>query len=127
MFARIRLLWLAALAAALVGLAIVPRALAASPTFATAVNYGAHTTPESVAIGDLNRDGIPDLAVANYTTGDVSVLLGVGDGTFATAVNYGAHTTPLSVAIGDLNGDGKLDLAVANYTTDVSVLLGVGD
>ena len=92
------------------------------------MNYGAGDWPHSVAIGDLNGDGDPDLAVANRGSDNVSVLLGNGDGTFQSAVNYGAGDGPSSVAIGDLNGDGDPDLAVANWLSDnVSVLLGNGD
>jgi hypothetical protein len=34
------------------------------------------TPPHAVAVGDFNRGGIPDLAVANYGSRNVSVLLG---------------------------------------------------
>src|SRR5438270_8257429 len=126
---RRQALWLpVVLVAVLVSLGGVPTALAAVPTFATAVNYAVHASgqPQSVAVGDLNRDGAPDLVVANENTDDVSVLLGAGDGTFGTAVNYAAHNAPVAVAIGDLNGDGKPDLAVGNtgVSNDVSILLG---
>ena len=81
-----------------------------------------------MAVGDLNGDGKPDLAVANSNSDDVSVLLGNGDGTFQAPVSYAAGVSPVSVAVGDLNGDGKPDLAVANSgSDDVSVLLGNGD
>jgi len=91
--------------------------------------YAAGTHPSSVAVGDFNGDGYLDLAVANYGSNNVSVLLGNGDGSFQGAVNYPAGTQPRSVAVGDLNGDGTLDLAVADYggSTNVSVLLGNGD
>ena len=49
---------------------------------------------DSVAVGDLNGDGKADLAVANSSTGNVSVLLGNGDGTFRTAVNYATGSYP---------------------------------
>ena len=42
--------------------------------------------PNSVAVGDFNRDGNPDLAVANYGSNNVSILLGNGGGAFAAAV-----------------------------------------
>ena len=81
-----------------------------------------------MAIGDLDGDGKPDLAVANFLNHDVSVLLGNGDGTFAAQRRFAARSLPQSVAIGDLDGDGNPDLAVANASSDdVSILLGNGD
>ena len=78
--------------------------------------------------GDFNGDGHTDLAVANWGSGDVSVLLGNGDGTFRDQVRYAAGTMPIALVAGDFNGDGRIDLAVANsYSNDVSVLLGNGD
>ncbi len=90
--------------------------------FSAPTSYHTDVYGYSVAIGDFNRDGKPDLAVANnYRPGDiqghVSVLLGKGDGTFREAVN---DTTPgfvaLYVAVGDFNGDAKPDLAVGGGT-----------
>ena len=79
-------------------------------------------------IRDLNGDGKPDLAVANASSSNVSVLLGVGNGTFQAAVNYAVGSQPHSVRAGDLNGDGKVDLVTANYGgNSVTVLLGNGD
>jgi hypothetical protein len=122
-------------------------------TFQTPVSYSVggydpdYSLPVSVAIGDLNGDGYPDLVVTNQCKSDcgdgfgpdgVSVLLGNGDGTFQDPVSYssgGVQAT--SVAIGDVNGDGKPDLVVANWCEHVgckgaadgsaSVLLGNGD
>ena len=95
----------------------------------------------SVAIGDLNGDGIPDIAVAYSGTGTVAVLFGngtagnttlsvvfgTGSTAFGTPVTFAAGPGALtSIAIGDINGDGKLDLAVTTSAGDVSVLLGDG-
>ena len=83
--------------------------------------------PKSVAIGDLNGDQRPDLAVANLGSDDVSVLLGTATGTFVPAASSPLKVgkQPISVAIGDLNGDQHPDLAVTNASSgDVSVLLG---
>jgi Bacterial Ig-like domain (group 3)/FG-GAP-like repeat len=99
----------------------------------------------TIAVGDVNGDGKPDLVVGNCGPpnscpggiGSVSVLLGNGDGTFQPAVNYasggyGAY----SVAIADVNGDGKPDIVVANCSSSeedclggsvIGVLLGNGD
>src|SRR5262249_15589416 len=67
------------------------------PGFVAALSSDAGSGPISVAVGDFNGDGIPDLAAANLTGGTVSVLLGHGDGTFGAAVNYAAGGAPLSV------------------------------
>lgn len=79
--------------------------------------------PVAVAVGDVNRDGKPDLVTANSGASTVSVLLGQGNGTFQAHVDYGAGPNPGGVAIGDVTRDGIPDLAVANSGTNtVSVL-----
>jgi hypothetical protein len=89
----------------------------------------AEPAPVMVAIGDLNGDGKPDLATANYGDANtVSVLLNKGNGIFRARREYRTGRLPISVAIGDLNGDGKPDLATANQGSgDVSVLTNRGD
>jgi FG-GAP-like repeat/PKD domain/FG-GAP repeat len=92
-----------------------------------AVGHG----PESVAVGDFNGDGHPDLAVANGEEKSVSVLLGNGNGGFSPAIGspFAVGSYPRSVAVADFNGDGHPDLAVAANSGEsgsVSVLLGDG-
>jgi hypothetical protein len=66
-----------------------------------------------VAVGDLNNDGKPDLAVVNESS--ISVLLqSATPGVYLPRNNLKAHT-PWRVAIADLNEDGLNDLAVAEY------------
>ena len=97
-------------------------------TFQPALNYAVGTNPISVAVGDFNADGRPDLAVANQLSTNVSILLGNLSGTFQAALNYAVGTAPISVAVGDFNADGLPDLAVANQlSTNVSILLGNGN
>jgi len=86
--------------------------------------------PQSVAVGDFNGDGHTDLVLANCCSGDVSVLLGAGDGSFGAPANYliGNGCSPNSVVVGFFNSDKTPDLAVANSGCDsVSILLGNGD
>jgi hypothetical protein len=97
-------------------------------TFGAAVTYPAGVHPSSVAVGDFNGDGKPDLVVSNYGSNNVSLLLGNGDGTFQAAINFPVGSLPHFLAIGDFNGDGIPDLAVANSGSGtVSVLLGNGN
>ncbi|HEY1658830.1 MAG TPA: FG-GAP-like repeat-containing protein [Candidatus Sulfotelmatobacter sp.] len=85
--------------------------------------------PSSIAIGDFNGDGYPDLAVTNFNEDSVSVLINNGDssGTFQTAVNYGSTVGvgdgPISVAAAKLNGDKFLDLVVVNETSNSATIL----
>ena len=99
-FNRITLVTFHAIAVILVMWSIVPHTAEADSLFYPAVNYDAGDWPRSIAIGDLNGDGAPDLAVANFFSHNVSMQLGNGDGTFQTAVNFGTGPWPWSVAIG---------------------------
>ncbi len=95
--------------------------------------FAVGVSPRSVVVGDFNGDGLPDLAVANSGSDNVSLLLGNGDGSFRATRELAAGIAPWAVAVSDFNADGVQDLAVTNlgrYTGDpgtVSVLLGNGD
>ncbi len=108
-------------------------------TFTQVGRFATGRDPRSIAVGDFNADGIQDLAVADYGAplsppgtqlpGEISVLLGLGDGSFGPEARYTAGFYPFSVAIGDFNRDGRQDLAVANdspLTGEISLLLGTG-
>ena len=93
-------------------------------------------SPGPIATGDFNGDGVLDMAVGSTDNGigEVTILLGDGDGTFRSAATYelGVGFVPTSIVAGDFNGDGRLDLAVGESdpgtaTGAVAVLLGNGD
>ena len=82
----------------------------------------------AVSVGDLNGDAFNDLAVANYTSSSISVLLNKGDGTFYPAVNYSAGGHAGDVVIVDLNLDGHNDMAATSWNMDwVAVYINKGD
>jgi hypothetical protein len=105
--------------------------------FSAPASFPTGQNSESVAIGDFNKDGKPDLVVANsyFFTSDVSLLLGDGTGSFGTAKHFSVGREPVFVVVGDFNGDQNLDFATANSFIDhktpsalstVSVRLGDG-
>jgi FG-GAP-like repeat len=115
---------------ALAGSAAIAGAQSISFNVAPYSPLRAGQSPTSVAIGDFNSDGRPDVVVANARDNSASVYLGNGDGTFVPAarspvrVNRNPFPTPclftkcgsvpLAVAVGDFNGDGTQDLAITN-------------
>jgi len=91
----------------------------ASLSFAPKVDFVTGVNPVSVAIGDLDGDGRPDLAVAAKNAKVVSVLRNtssIGTLGFASRVDYVTASEPLSVAIGDVTGDGRQDLVSSRVT-----------
>jgi len=76
------------------------------------------TTPVAIATGDLNADGVLDLAVVNQGSATVSVLLGSTnlDGTFSEATGSPLPTssTPAGIVIANFANGTVPDLAVTN-------------
>lgn len=98
---------------------------------------GQNFTPSSLAVGDVNGDGRPDLVInsSSFLDSDafqVGVLLGNGDGTFQGPILAPAQPGGSGdLALGDFNNDGRMDVAVADQlggpTGNLSVFFGNRD
>lgn len=101
------------------GLSILMNQAAAPGTFgaASTLDLG-DAFAASVAVGDLNGDGRPDIAVACSglpgDPGSVAVLLQDSTGAFQAPVRYAGQWGPSSVAIADIDGDGLPDLVLGD-------------
>ena len=79
----------------------------------------------SVAIADLNGDGLADV-ISNGGSG-VSVFMNQGNYQFSAGQTYAAEPAIMRVAAGDFNGDGHQDVVALGQGTGVDLLLGNGD
>ena len=100
-------------------------------TFQAPANYGYDRTSgccNGLAVGDLNGDGKPDLALS--VNDGIAILLNNGNGTFGAATYYASGVAGSApgdgIAIGDLNGDKKPDVVVTNENYGVIVYLNQG-
>lgn len=108
-------------------------------TFQPAQLVNAGNNPTFIATGDFNTDGKTDLVVSGLGAlpsggnGNLTILLGNGDGTFQTPITLNAGVDPSAIALGDFNGDGELDIAVIDFGNfsgnngAMYILLGKGD
>lgn len=81
--------------------------------------------PFGIAIGDVNADGKPDLAIINSPSSmaegkgknGLTVLLNDGTGkyTMLKGSPFQAGQNPNRIAIGDVNGDGLNDIVTSDY------------
>jgi hypothetical protein len=99
-----------------------------TPNFSLKSSLSAYGYPISIAAGDFNGDGIPDLAVVNRSASLLQIFTGKGDGTFTLLTHYVLGSEPDSVVAADFNSDGVLDLAVTNGGgNSVTILMGKGN
>ena len=112
--------------------------------FSLLAEYAVGANPQAVTIADFNgaKDGsgnpILDIAVANFGSGTVSILMNNGTGTFtlkgtvtligkgSTVSNVPTSVQPINIFAADMNDDGQLDLVTTNNEGSISILIGDG-
>ena len=113
--------------------------------FTVKAEYAVGSSPDAIAIGDFDgkKDSggnpILDIAVANFGSGNVTVLMNDGTGVFtantpvtiagkgSTSSTTTTSVQPVAIITADMNGDGLLDLITTNNEGSISVLLGSGN
>lgn len=83
------------------------------------------STPNGLAVGDVDRDGMPDMVLTGLDR--IAVFRGNGGGGFSTSTVWSLRTPPRAPVLADFNGDNRLDLAVSFPDSGlVSVMPGDG-
>ena len=97
-------------------------------TYGASTDYVTASDPRSVAIADVDGDGVFDIVTANYSSNTVSVLLGYGDGTVQPHKDYAVGGSPSKIILADVNGDGRKDIIVGiGGGTTINVLINKGN
>ncbi|CAF4709108.1 unnamed protein product, partial [Rotaria sp. Silwood2] len=74
--------------------------------------------PQSVAAGDVNGDGFPDVVVAYTGSSNIGILLNDGKGKVADPFFLTPGVAPRAVRLADINNDGKLDILYTSFAGD---------
>ena len=100
-----------------------------SPTASVLYPTNTLRNPTSIYAGDLTGDAYPELAIANSSSPNVTIMLNSRGGTINVDNLYiqelvvGLQDNPLDITGGDINGDGQLDLVVTHYTVSSLTIL----
>ncbi|HEY5936615.1 MAG TPA: VCBS repeat-containing protein [Kofleriaceae bacterium] len=99
---------------------------ATTPSFASQVDFATLSAMSYVAIGDINTDGRPDIAVSGVSGLSVflnTTTIGALIPSFAARLDVVVSANPRAVSVGEINGDGKPDIAVTTNFNTVAVFL----
>jgi hypothetical protein len=80
-------------------------------------------TPNRVAIGDVNGDGVNDIAVSSPDGNNITLFLMSGSGTVGASSTISVGGKPKGLAIRDLNGDGKADMVITNNGDNTATVM----
>jgi hypothetical protein len=110
-----------AVAEAQYGVMVILQNSGSPGTFGGPITYNGVQGAISLAVADLNDDGLPDVAMSTLYPqgqGEVATILQVAGapGTFGAVAEYAGSGQPVSIVIGDMNNDGLPDLVVADIT-----------
>lgn len=111
-----------------IGLAPFANSQSCQISFSGFTHYPIFSNTNDITSSDFNNDGNLDLAISDYMSGLVNVLLGQGTGSFSGSVSYTVpHTGLGGIVAADFTGDGKIDLATS-YMADgaIAILTGNG-
>jgi len=88
------------------------------------VDFTTGNTPNGLAVGDIDGDGKPDIAVTNQDANTISIFRNtavtgtINNSSFATKLDFTTGTTPRSLTLSDVDADGKVDVTVANFNNN---------
>jgi hypothetical protein len=113
-----------AYAESLYGAMVILQSSGSPGNFGTPIMYPGVQGVLSLAVGDLNKDGLPDIAMVSlYPQGQGYVITLQQDpsnpGTFLAPASYAGFGQPVSIVIADMDNDGLPDLVTADATAAV--------
>jgi hypothetical protein len=81
-------------------------------TLGAPTSYLAGSIVQSVAVADINGDGLQDLVTMDDS--NIFILFGMADGTFGMGPTLAESGGPGQLLLTDLNGDSRPELVVSN-------------